>query len=378
MAMGMRSCICPGRLVVFATMLIRKHSYPRGALVGNPSDGYFGKTLALTFSNFRAEVILYETPELKILPNTRDHSIFDSIDQLVEDVRLFGYYGGIRLLKALVKKFHDYCRDKDIALHDRNFTIRYSSDIPHLVGLAGSSAIITAGLRALMEFYAVAIPPPIQANLVLSVEHEELQISAGLQDRVAQAYQGLVYMDFERERMAAQGYGQYERLDPAALPNLYVAYRAELSEGSEVVHNDLRDRFERGDPAVTQAMAFWADLTDQVRALLEAGRGAEMGPLLDANFDRRAAICRISEGNLRMIEAARSVGASAKFTGSGGAIIGTYEDEAMFEKLAGTLEPLEIKLIVPRITEPEGGCRQDGGVPFLRNAGILPAGEERT
>ena len=34
-----------------------------------------------------------------------------------------------------------------------------------------------------------------------------------------------------------------------------------------------------------------------------------------------------------MVEAARDIGASAKFTGSGGAIVGTYEDEAMFQKL---------------------------------------------
>jgi glucuronokinase len=359
----MRRCIGVARLLVFAAMIIRKYAYPRGALVGNPSDGYFGKTLALTFSNFRAEVILYETPELKILPNTRDHSIFDGIRQLAEDVRLFGYYGGIRLLKALVKKFYDYCREHGIALHERNFTIRYSSDIPHLVGLAGSSAIITAGLRALCEFYDVAIPLPVRANLVLAVEREELMISAGLQDRVVQSYQGLVYMDFDREHMQAQGYGRYERMDPGALPNLYVAYRADLSEGSEVVHNDLRERFERDDPAVAEAMVFWAELTDRVRNLLEAGRGAEIGPLLNSNFDRRAAICRISEGNTRMIEAARSVGASAKFTGSGGAIIGTYEDEAMYAKLAATLEPLDIRVIQPRIARAETEAARDGGSP---------------
>ena len=41
---------------------------------------------------------------------------------------------------------------------------------------------------------------------------------AGLQDRVIQAYQGLVYMDFSRDLMDSRGYGEYERLDPALLP----------------------------------------------------------------------------------------------------------------------------------------------------------------
>ena len=50
------------------SMIIREKAYPRGGLVGNPSDGYFGKTIALAFTNFHAEVILYESPDLEILP----------------------------------------------------------------------------------------------------------------------------------------------------------------------------------------------------------------------------------------------------------------------------------------------------------------------
>jgi glucuronokinase len=39
-------------------MIIKTHAYPRAALIGNPSDGYFGKTIAFTFSNFQAEVTI--------------------------------------------------------------------------------------------------------------------------------------------------------------------------------------------------------------------------------------------------------------------------------------------------------------------------------
>ena len=166
-------------------MIIHAKAYPRAGLIGNPSDGYFGKTISFVFKNFAAEVILYQSPELEILPNTRDHSKFKSINGLAEDVRLFGYYGGIRLLKATVKRFHDYCAENAVKLDNRNFTIRYHTNIPSQVGLAGSSAIITACLRALMAFYEVSIPKPVQPGLVLSVEKNELGIMAGLQDRVA-------------------------------------------------------------------------------------------------------------------------------------------------------------------------------------------------
>lgn len=331
-------------------MLIRTHAYPRAALVGNPSDGYFGRTIAFTFDNFRAETILFESPDLEIQPTRRDNSVFTSLNHLVEDVRLFGYYGGIRLLKATVKCFHQYCHEQAIDLHDRNFTLRYCSNIPNLVGLAGSSAIITSCIRALLIYYDVTIPKPHLANLIRTVETRELGIAAGLQDRVAQVYGGLVYMDFAQELFERQGYGRYEPLR-VTLPPLFIAYRTDLAEGSEVVHSNLRQRFETGDADVVAAMHFWADLTDQARLTLEAGDMTRLGELMNMNFDKRAQICRISEGNMRLVEVARTVGASAKFTGSGGAIIGTYTDEAMYDRLEAALNPLQVKIFKPRIVQ---------------------------
>jgi len=46
------------------------------------------------------------------------------------------------------------------------------------------------------------------------------------------------------------------------------------------------------------------------------------------------------------------VGASAKFCGSGGAIVGTYKDEAMYEELSRLLSSLNISLLKPRFVEP--------------------------
>jgi len=338
-------------------VIIRTKAYPRVGLVGNPSDGYFGKTISFAFSNFQAEVVLYETPELEILPSEKDRSCFASIDGLVRDVRLHGYYGGIRLLKATVKKFYDYCRENQIDLHAKNFTIRYSSNIPHGVGLAGSSAIITACLRALMAFYGVSIPKYVQANLVLGAEVKELHIPAGLQDRVIQVYEGVVYMDFAREIMDKQGYGDYQPLDPKLLPKLYVAYRDDLSEPTEKFHNNIRLRFEQGERKVVNAMRFWANLTDKVRKCLASGDTEAVGPLLDANFNRRLQIYRLSDENVRMVETARSTGASAKFTGSGGAIVGTYAEGRTFTELRKRLGKLNIRLIKPKIVPGKGSAR---------------------
>ncbi|MBI5381759.1 MAG: GHMP kinase [Opitutae bacterium] len=333
-------------------MLIRTVAYPRAGLVGNPSDGYFGKTISFTFRNYSAHIELWESPELELLPSRRDHSVFDGIAGLHRDVKQHGYYGGFRLLKATIKAFYDYCCNRGIKLDNRNFTLRYRSDIPNRVGLAGSSAIITACARALMGFYNVTISRHSLANLVLSVENVELGIPAGLQDRVAQSYQGLVYMDFDRAIMEARGYGAYEILDVALLPPLYVAFRDDLSEGTEVYHNDLRARWNRGDGDVVDAMRYWADLTVKFRAALLRGDRAEMNRIIDANFDKRASLYDVGDGNRDMVATARRQGASAQFAGSGGAIVGLYEDEAMFRKLSEAFASKGIRVIKPDYAPP--------------------------
>ena len=330
-------------------MIIQTHAYPRAALIGNPSDGYFGKTIAFTFANFRAEAVLFESPELTIAPGPRDGLSYAGVRSLYEDVQLHGYYGGIRLLKATIKSFYAHCLEHGLPLHGRNFTIRYTSSIPHLVGLGGSSAIITAAMRALLQFYGVEIPKPQLANLIRAVENRELGITAGLQDRVAQVYQGVVYMDFAKELFDKHGHGRYEPISPTLLPPLYLAFRTDLSEGSEVFHNNIRDRFERGEPEVLDAMRYWAELTDQARDAILRRDVRRLGELQNAGFDRRTKLYQLSEGNLRLIGAARAAGASAAFTGSGGAICGICPDEATFRRLQESLAPQKVVVLRPQI-----------------------------
>ena len=336
-------------------MIIKTRAFPRAALIGNPSDGYHGKTIAFVFSNYHAEVQLYESPELDLLPSLRDHSTFDSIEHLCADVSTYGYYGGIRLLKAAIRKFHDHCLDHAISLSGQNVTMRYRTTIPNRLGLAGSSAIITAAIRGLCQFYNVEIPLPQMANLVLSVERDELGIPAGLQDRVAQAYNHPVYMDFNKEYMDVHNCGKYELLDLPQEMNLYIAYRTDLSEGSEILHSHLRDDYESGIPRVLDAMQEWAALTDQVRDAITAREYHKLPALLNRNFDLRCEVCgkSVSPQNRKMVEIARSVGASAKFTGSGGAIIGTYQNAEMLKKLTGVMKDHKINVLLPRIvTDP--------------------------
>jgi len=332
-------------------MIITTYAYPRAALIGNPSDGYHGKTIAFVFRNYQASVQLYETPELMLMPSPRDQDNFADLEDLSRKVGMFGYYGGIRLLKAAAKKFYNYCIENGIVLEKKNFSIRYDSNIPNRLGLAGSSAIITAAMRAMCIFYQVDLPDAVFANIVLSTERDELSIPAGLQDRVAQAFNHPVYMDFDRDFMDRNGFGNYEKITIPSDLNLYVAYRTDLAEGSEILHSRLRDDYNSGLPAVLAAMDEWADLTKQLKNALAKRDYSVIPGLINRNFDLRCQVCpgSVSEKNKRMVSIARQCGASAKFTGSGGAIIGTYKDEKMFANLQKELKKFSVEVIKPEI-----------------------------
>lgn len=320
----------------------------RAALAGNPSDGYFGKTLSLAVHNFEARVVVYEWPQLEIIPPPSEGRVFASLDALAEDVGRNGYYGAQRLVKASLKKFHQYCQENGIPLPQQNFSIRYETNVPRGVGLAGSSAIITATFRALMQFFAVPIPQEVLPNWILAVEREELRIEGGLQDRVAQVYAGLTLMDFDKAHIEQHGFGDYRALDPHLLPPLYLAYRVALAEPSDIVHNDLRARYNAGDLAVLEAMQELRVITDRASQALLSQNNDELGQAINDNFEVRRRIMNIAPGHQKMVDAARACGASANFAGSGGAIVGTLGN-ASFDELRHAFANIECQVIMPKV-----------------------------
>lgn len=330
-------------------MIIQTRAYARAAILGNPSDGYFGKTISLIVKNFGAQIQLYQTPELEITPQQQDSHQYKNIQELCEQISLTGYHGGIPLIKAAIKKFSEFCQKQHITLPNKNFTIRYSSSIPRQVGLAGSSAIIIATMRALSEFYNVVIPQQIFPSLALSAETDELGINAGLQDRVIQVYEGLVYMDFNREQIERQGHGNYFPLDPILLPNLYIAYKTELSKVSGKVHNDVRTRYDHGDKLVIDTLAAIAQLAEKGHEALLQKNYKLLHTLMNENFDLRCKIMNISSSNLELVHTARNCGASATFTGSGGSIIGQYYGDNMLNKLIVEFKKINARVIKPAI-----------------------------
>ncbi|KAM9299288.1 uncharacterized protein PAF06_016336 [Gastrophryne carolinensis] len=311
---------------------ITSRSYARIGIIGNPSDGYYGKTISMSISNFWAEVTITESKKLVLVPHPlNDPTEFGSLLDLFYISRKEGYLGGLRLLQATCKKFYQYCSEKGIALSKQNFTLKYNVNIPRQVGLAGSSAIVSATLKCLMRFYNLTdddLPKPVRPNFILDVEKEELFITAGLQDRVVQVYEGLIYMDFNKSFMEEHGHGNYVPMDMSCAPPFWLAYLRDPSD-SGVIHSNVRQRWLNGDPEVIEAMKMFAQLTDKARTTMEEKDWAGLADLMKQNLELRRSIFTdpcLGSGNLKMIEIAHQHGCAVKLPGSGGAVIGLCTD----------------------------------------------------
>src|SRR5438128_12560740 len=96
-------------------------------------------------------------------------------------------------------------------------------------------------------------------------------------------------------------------------------------------------------------MKTWAAYAQEGRDCLLKRDYARLNTLIDANFDLRASIYRIDPGNLEMVHTAREAGATSNFAGSGGAIVGTYPDEAVFQRLTERMRAIGVEVVKPRV-----------------------------
>lgn len=283
----------------------------RASLAGNPSDGYGGAVLALALDRWSARASAVLADGLTLTPESP-------------------------LVRATVRRLAHELEPR--ALHT---AIRWESAIPRDVGLAGSSAVVMAVLRALCDLFGLTLAPARLAALALAVELHELGIEAGPQDRVVQAHGGLMYMDFAT--------GRYEALDPDLLPTLLVAWRPEAGEPSGHTHAALRRRFDAGEPAVLEAMRDLAGAARRARAGLVAGELDEFLGAIDATMNVRRSMLALDPRCLEMVEVARRSGASANYTGSGGAIVVAPSSPARLGPVRQALEQVGCHTAEPAV-----------------------------
>lgn len=314
------------------------HDVPaRVGLLGNPSDGYGGRTMAFAVDSFTASVRLehLDSRGIEITAEPADRPIYNGIDDLVDRIDRFGYGTGTQLLAATVRTFVDVCDSVDHRRPD-GFRLTYSSSIPRQVGMAGSSALVVATMRCLCEHVELEIPDHVLPSIALRTETEQLGITAGLQDRVVQTMGGLVSMDFGAMDIDARfgvAHGAYEVEDASTLPPLFCAYRVLAAEPSGNYHSTLRARFEAGDGVVRDTMRALAGIVVEGRAALRWNASDRFGELIGENMRLRRRLGPLPEDQLQLVDLASALDAPSTFTGSGGAVVGAYRDVEHLEEL---------------------------------------------
>jgi len=322
----------------YAVGVARAEVPARAGLVGNPSDAFGGAIAGIAIDELRATVL--GEPSLSVqLEADGETSEFENLRLLSEAVDR-PRTGPLALMWAAVTR---YVAERP-SHEDANVRLRLeSSNIPPGVGLAGSSAIVIATLRALGELFGDEIGDRDLPSVALAAEREELGIAAGLGDRVVQVYGGLVYLDLARE-----GGPRVEPLDASRLPDLFVAWRPDAATDSGHVHDEMRSRFAAGDPEVVSTMREIAGLARAALKPLLTGDTGGLGILMERNLELRRSIYDLDERHTAMADAAHELGSAVNYTGSGGAIVGLIRDEHQLGELRSALGELGCELVVRR------------------------------
>jgi glucuronokinase len=260
----------------------------RAALAGNPSDGYGGAVVAVPI------------PDLTAVATIEEASGAVAIRTADTDLR--------RLLEATL----DAVRDRFGDLEGAELSV--STSIPRSVGLAGSSAVIIATLRALGAWFGHRWEPVELAELALSVERDQLGIPAGLQDRLVQAVGKPVSMTFDPIG--------FEPLDLPEELHLFVAWSTEPSAPSGTVYRSLRRRFDAGDERVHDAMRELAVQAARARRGIIDGDAALLADAMHRTMAIRLRVVDIDGDQRRLIEIGRRLDAAVNSAGPGGSIVG--------------------------------------------------------
>lgn len=296
-------------------------AHARVGLLGNPSDLYGGKGLGFAVAELRATVTLTAAPTTT-LPN--------------------------ELLSAGWLEWRGELARYGIAADARPFALTYTSDIPFQAGLSGSSALLLAALRAWSRWFGLPLPPSRLAELAWRTENERLGIRAGALDRLVQAHGGLLAMDFAEPFRE----GAVQRLDACLLPPLLLAWHGVPGRNSGDVHAPIWARFRAGDATVHEVMHALAANAEAGHAALRARDHAAFAACVDRNFDLRARVFPIEPADRALIELGRSLGAAAKFPGSGGAVLYACRDAAHREQLAAACHAHGHTTLAPTVAAP--------------------------
>lgn len=319
----------------------------RANVIGNPSDQYGGCTLACTLS-LRARVEL--TPaDSTILETGGQRAVAGVSEALAPRGDL------LDLPRAVLRHLGP----------GRPVHIRYGSEIPLQSGVAGSTALLVALLRALLAWRGEPEPEPhALAERAREVERGELAITCGYVDHYMAVFGGCHFVDFRGKTPEGSAATEpYATLEPIDVELPFVLGFTGVRHSSDSVHRPIRERWLAGDPTVLRAYQRCNEIGHLGKRALLRAEYEELGTLMNENHALQRDLGGSGESNERLIAAALGAGAlGAKLAGAGdgGTIVVLWTD--------ADLGPLDHALRAAGASElwrpaPAAGVRIEGRDP---------------
>jgi galactokinase/mevalonate kinase-like predicted kinase len=200
--------------------------------------------------------------------------------------------------------------------------IAYESEIPLRSGLAGSTALVVALLRALFAWRGEERVGHRLAEAARRLEREDLGIVCGFGDQYMAVFGGLRFLDFRGkghgEKTETERFATVEDLSPFVPSVPFVLAFTGVQHASTAVHAPIRQRWLAGERVVVEGYARVAALgAEGKRALLEAD-WPRLGDAMNENHAIQRGFGGSGESNERLIAAALAAGApGAKLAGAG-------------------------------------------------------------
>jgi galactokinase/mevalonate kinase-like predicted kinase len=275
----------------------------RANLIGNPSDQYGGCTLACSVP-LRARVELEPAAATVVATGGEEVRLEKPADL------------------ALCGDLFDVARAvlSGIGPPLPRARIRYETAVPMQSGLAGSTALVVALLRALRAWRGEE-PASLHAlaEEAREIERTELRVTCGYVDQYLCTFGGFAHVEFAGKTPEGSAASEpFARVIPVEAPLPFVLAFTGKRHSSDGVHRPIRARWLAGEPEVRRAMERAAELGRLGRDALLRGDLAALGGHMNENHALVRAIGGSGAANERLIEAALAAGAAgAKLAGAG-------------------------------------------------------------
>ncbi|MFW6257045.1 MAG: hypothetical protein ACOC2O_02775 [Bacillota bacterium] len=276
----------------------------RAGIIGNPTDGYGGAMIACSIPYF-ARTIIRDDEQLRLIVDGKEEIIKWETDLKLQD-------DSFDLLRSILRYFK---------LTDLKACIEIKSDIPRQAGLAGSTAILSAALGAVLKKLNRKHNPYYLAELNRNIELRYMKTHCGYQDAYMTTFGGLNFLDFRGKayyrELEEEVYAAVEKINTDSLP--FVIAHTGIQHHSGDFHRPIRERWLEGEEDVVQGYQKITELAIAGKRALIDGDWEKLGSLMNKNHRIQDRLRFSGEQNNRLIDAALEGGAlGAKLAGAGG------------------------------------------------------------